>query len=234
MRTKTWISCVCMSTMALVLVPLLPSSSSVSADLQPATANAREMAAFQELSRRLRTEPPATPETEALRERSEASRLFRGYLGTEANQRQLEGVPYGTAIFKTAERYQLDSLLLAALVEAESNFQPGVVSPRGAIGLTQVLPSTASEMGIDDLSNPLHNLDAGARYLSLLLKRFEGDLELALAAYNAGPGSVERFGGMPPYSETQRYVDKVLDIYVAHYKQAWQTSVISDLLPLQQ
>ncbi len=129
------------------------------------------------------------------------------------------GVPFRAAIERTAERYDLDSRLLAAVVEAESNFNPRVVSPKGAVGLTQVMPTTAPQSragGPADLHDPDVNLDAGARYLRLLLDQFEGNTELALAAYNAGPGNVARFRGVPPFSETRVYVQKVMRLYERH------------------
>lgn len=130
-------------------------------------------------------------------------------------------VPFGRAIDQTAERYELDNRLLAAIVEAESNFNPGAVSPRGAVGLTQILPGTYGGDG-SELHDPKINLDAGARYLRQLLDQYEGNTELALAAYNAGPGRVKRYGGVPPFSETQRYVGRVLDLYDLHKRGDWR------------
>ena len=124
-------------------------------------------------------------------------------------------MPYGDAISAAAERYRLDSLLLAAMVEAESRFDARVVSPRGAVGLLQVRPQLAAAA---DLFDPTVNLDVGARYFGELLHRFGGDVELALAAYNAGPNAVRRHGGVPPYRETSRYVKKVLRIYEGHQR----------------
>jgi soluble lytic murein transglycosylase-like protein len=120
-----------------------------------------------------------------------------------------------------AERHRVDGLLVAAIVEAESGFVPDRVSPKGAVGLMQVLPSTAGEYGEDkDLLDPRTNLDVGSRYLGRLIKNFGGDLELAVAAYNAGPGAVERYGGVPPYTETKDYVRKVLTLYDEHHQTA--------------
>jgi len=108
---------------------------------------------------------------------------------------------------------------VAAIVEAESGFNPGRVSPRGAVGLMQVLPSTAGGLGAagdKDLHDPRVNLDVGSRYLGRLIEDYSGDLELVLAAYNAGPGAVERYRGVPPYPETQEYVRRVLTLYDEH------------------
>lgn len=134
---------------------------------------------------------------------------------SEARTRVLRRLPHGGAISAAASRYRLDSLLLAAVVEAESGFDSRVVSSRGATGLMQIMPSLASDEDLD-LFDPTVNLNLGAKYMSQLLRRFDGDMQLALAAYNAGPGAVERYGGMPPYRETNRFVRKVLTIYDGH------------------
>lgn len=160
-----------------------------------------------------------------IRERPRRFELFRANLDAEVEREFLRGLPYGGEIEQTAERHRLDALLLAALVEVESRFLPDAVSPMGAVGLTQVMPATARWLGVPgDLTDPDSNLDVGARYLSQLLTRFEGDLELALAAYNAGPTTVARYGGVPPYRETRNYVRKVLSIYAGHNWEIWETT----------
>ncbi len=121
----------------------------------------------------------------------------------------LGGLPFGGLIATTAARYGLDPALLAAVVKAESGFNPWAVSPAGAKGLMQLMDATGATMGVADPFDPIQNLDGGARYLRSLLDRF-GDPALALAAYNAGPGAVQRYGGIPPFPETQRYVARVL------------------------
>jgi soluble lytic murein transglycosylase-like protein len=126
--------------------------------------------------------------------------------------RKALSVPFAAAIHTAAERYRLDSQLLAAIVEAESGFDARVVSPAGALGLMQVMPDIAGEHGGDPF-DPAVNLDVGARYFSRLLQQFDGNLEMALAAYNAGPNTVQRYGRVPPYRETQAFVRKVLSIY---------------------
>ena len=133
------------------------------------------------------------------------------------DQALLARLPYGEQISAAARRHRLDALLLAAMVEAESGFDPDVVSPRGAVGLLQVMPEMAAGYGVEDASDPLVNLDLGARYFSGLLRRFDGDVELALAAYNAGPGAVHRWGGVPPYGETNRFIERVLGRYAEHH-----------------
>jgi len=116
------------------------------------------------------------------------------------------------AIAATAQQYGIDPAVLTALAHAESGFRPEALSADGAMGLTQLMPATAKRLGVLDPFDLQANLDGGARYLKEQLDRFSGDLTLALAAYNAGPGAVLRFGGMPPYGETQRFVSRVLEL----------------------
>ena len=156
--------------------------------------------------------------------------MFRAFNDHEAHRRRLEDLPFGDEIYEAASSQGIDPLLLAAVVQAESNFSPNVVSPVGAIGLTQVMPSTAAAYSPEELAQPRTNLTLGARYLKEQLERFGGNLELAIAAYNAGPYAVARYEGIPPYRETRNYVEKVLAIYVGHHRSLWQGSVISDLL----
>ena len=106
----------------------------------------------------------------------------------------------------------IDPALLMAIAKVESSFNPKVVSPKGALGLMQLLPATAELVGVRDPFNPLENLKGGALYLKRLLEEFK-DLHLALAAYNAGPEKVRAYGGIPPYPETQQYVKTVLYYY---------------------
>jgi soluble lytic murein transglycosylase-like protein len=115
-----------------------------------------------------------------------------------------------TVVETAAVRAGIDPALFAALVEAESGFDPGAVSSAGAQGLAQLMPGTARSLGVGDPFDPVQNADGGARYLAQMLREFGGDERLALAAYNAGPGAVRRHGGVPPFAETQKYVERVL------------------------
>jgi hypothetical protein len=120
-------------------------------------------------------------------------------------------VPYGSLIYSEAKKYSLQPELLAAIVKAESDFRPGITSPRNALGLMQIVPSTGELMGATDLLDPADNVRTGAKYLRYLHDRFDGDQSMTLAAYNAGEGAVRRFGGVPPYKETRAYLRKVTD-----------------------
>lgn len=121
---------------------------------------------------------------------------------------------YDPQIRAVCQRYGLaDYNLVKAVIRAESAFQPAAVSPKGAQGLMQLMPGTARDMGVRDPFDPLQNLDGGVRYLKLLLDRFDNNYDLALAAYNAGPETVMKYGGVPPYDETQIYVQRVRDYY---------------------
>ncbi|MDI3316268.1 MAG: lytic transglycosylase domain-containing protein [Bacillota bacterium] len=117
--------------------------------------------------------------------------------------------PFRQLFERAAARYGVDARLLEAVARAESGLDPRAVSAAGALGLMQLMPETARAMGAEDPLDPAQNVEAGARYLKELIDRF-GDVRLALAAYNAGPAAVERYGGVPPYPETQAYIFRVL------------------------
>jgi soluble lytic murein transglycosylase-like protein len=128
-------------------------------------------------------------------------------------------VPYGAEITAAAKKYGLDPALLAGLVKQESGFNPNAGSPAGARGLTQLMPGTAAGLGVTNVLDPVQSLDGGAKYLRQQLDAFGGDVARALAAYNAGPGAVQRYGGVPPYAETQNYV-RVVQANAAAYRAA--------------
>ena len=120
---------------------------------------------------------------------------------------------YRKTVQATADRHGLDAALVMAVIKTESDFDPYAVSPKGAMGLMQLMPETAYRMGVGDILDPRENIEGGARYLKFLLRRFEGNLDLSLAAYNAGENAVERYGTIPPYRETQDYVRRVQHYY---------------------
>jgi hypothetical protein len=116
---------------------------------------------------------------------------------------------YATQINDAAEAYGVDPSLIRALIHAESGFNPRARSRKGAMGLMQLMPGTASDMGVQDAYAVQQNIEGGVKYLALLLDQFDGDITLATAAYNAGPGMVDRYNGIPPFPETQTYVRRV-------------------------
>lgn len=125
----------------------------------------------------------------------------------------IESRPFAELIENVSVRHGIDPALVHAVVEAESNYRPTARSQMGARGLMQVMPATARELGVRSagrLFDPKENLEAGVRYLKVLLERFDGDLRFALAAYNAGPAAVAKYAGVPPFRETQEYVRRVL------------------------
>ena len=126
-------------------------------------------------------------------------------------------VPFGSIIYKEAKKNNIRPELVAAVVEAESRFKPTARSGAGAIGLMQLVPRTGKWMGARDLTNPAQNVAAGAKYLKYLSERFDGNETKIIAAYNAGEGNVKRFGGVPPFKETRKYVAKVRN-YEQEYK----------------
>jgi hypothetical protein len=123
--------------------------------------------------------------------------------------------PFAQLIHDAAKKHGVDEKLIQHVILVESNYNPRAVSRRQAQGLMQLLPQTAAKYSVADVFDPAQNIDAGTHYLKDLLRRFGGDLKLALAAYNAGPELVERYGGVPPYPETKSYVRKILALVAA-------------------
>ena len=160
--------------------------------------------------------PAASPTTAAT-----ATTGTTGTTGTTATSGAAgtgAATPYAAEIDAAAAKYNVDPALLRGLIRQESNFNPNATSPAGARGLTQLMPGTAAALGVDP-SVPAQAIEGGAKYLRQQLDKFGNDPAKALAAYNAGPGAVQRYGGVPPFAETQNYVRKVL-AYAAEYRQA--------------
>lgn len=129
---------------------------------------------------------------------------------------------YGDMIVQAAFYHDVEPALIAAIIHTESNFNPNARSGVGAKGLMQIMPSTGRHLQIKNIYDPWQNISAGSKYLKELLLRFEGDRELAVAAYNAGPGAIQRYKGVPPYKETRNFIKKVFDLY-AQYARTYPT-----------
>ncbi len=116
---------------------------------------------------------------------------------------------FDSLIRGAAAKHQLDAALIRAVIHAESAFNPKAVSSKGALGLMQLMPATMQQFQVNNGEEPAENIRAGTQYLAQLIREFQGDLTLALAAYNAGPGNVRRYNGIPPFPETQAYIERV-------------------------
>ncbi len=133
---------------------------------------------------------------------------------------------YHQIVHSKSAKYNVEPSLVRAVIKTESNWDAAAVSQKGAMGLMQLMPTTANDMDVRNPFNPEENIEGGTRYLRYLLNKFDGDLTLALAAYNAGPKTVEKFGSIPPIPETQKYVKQVLSIYKNGSKSGRAPSII--------
>jgi soluble lytic murein transglycosylase-like protein len=134
------------------------------------------------------------------------------------NQVDWESIPLNRSAFAdeiqaAAQVFTVDDALIRAIIHAESAYRPDALSPKGAQGLMQLMPETQKELQINDVFDPINNIEGGTLYLARLLKQFDQNIELAAAAYNAGPGAVRQYGGVPPYRETREYVRRVKILY---------------------
>ena len=180
----------------------------------PSSAQIRRVT--EETGRRLfvNAEPPISAKLTATKPRTTiylpAESFFTGH-SRPAMSIDRDGVE--KLVREAADRHSVDAALVRAVIETESHWNPIAVSRRGAAGLMQLIPTTAQRFGANDVFNPKQNVDAGVHYLKTLLERYNGNLDLALAAYNAGEGAVDRAHGVPAFRETRNYVQKVQNAY---------------------
>jgi hypothetical protein len=160
-----------------------------------------------ETGKLVRVRPGGSPVSK--KGRATTSRRFAQAKETAKKTPDVEKKEIHRLIEDTAKRHGVDPALVHSVISVESNYQQKAISPKGARGLMQLIPETAERYGVANAFEPSQNLEGGVRYLKYLTTRFNGDLRLALAAYNAGEGAVSRYGGIPPYRETQQYVTKV-------------------------
>lgn len=148
---------------------------------------------------------------------------FSTYLPNSSNTQQitlLSPQVLINLIQSNAKKYNVDPKLIHAVIKNESGYDTNAKSPVGATGLMQLMPETAKGLGVTNINDPAQNVEAGTKYLSQLINKYNGNIILALAAYNAGPGNVDNYQNVPPYKETQNYVMNVLDTYLANMSRA--------------
>jgi len=173
-----------------------------------------------------RWKPVPPPNAAAMRAARSAAAEVNQYVGRESNQSAnakivaanfsntlTTATDIDSAIEQAAARHNVDPNLVRAVVKVESNFNPNALSRKGAMGLMQLMPSTARQLNVKNPFDPEQNVDAGVRHLKQLLESYGGDIKLTLAAYNAGAGAVARSSGVPRYAETQNYVRRITDLY---------------------
>src|SRR5215471_9366830 len=161
------------------------------------------------------TEPAVKAKLTTSRPRSIYLPAEQTFLGRKHEAMTLDRDGAEALVKEAAERHRIDPALIRAVIETESGWNAAAVSRKGAVGLMQLVPSTAQRFGVKDMFSPKQNVDAGVRYLKTLLERYNGNLELALAAYNAGEGAVDRARGVPSFRETRNYVQRVQGFYFA-------------------
>lgn len=154
--------------------------------------------------------PHATNSIISKQQNRSENKEFNTSFDTLLSSKKMGENQFDSLFMAAGKKWGVSPKILKAIAKAESNFNPDALSSAGAEGIMQLMPDTARSLGVKDSYNPEENIFAGARYIRSMLDRFNGDIKLALAAYNAGPGNVEKYQGIPPFSETQKYVTKIM------------------------